>query len=64
MTMELTFEEHDLLNEILCHALDGIYVACPNLHELPKDSEIRQRFGMLEQIRHKSHQLWNKRYGS
>jgi hypothetical protein len=62
--MEFTFEEHDLLNDILCHASDWIYVACPNLHEMPEDSEIRQRFRMLEQMRHESNQLWKTRFGN
>ena len=64
VSIEFTFEEHDFLNDILCHASDGIYVACPNLHEMSEDSEIRQRFGMLEQMRHKSHQLWKNRFGN
>lgn len=64
VTMEFTFEEHDLLNDILCHASDGMYVACPSYHELPEDSEFVQRFKMLEQIRHKSNQLWSQRFGN
>jgi len=64
VTMEFTFEEHDLLNDILCHASDGMYVACPCYHELPEDSEFVQRFKMLEQIRHKSNQLWSQRFGN
>lgn len=62
VTMEFTFEEHDFLNDILCHASDGMYVACPSYHELPEDSEFRQRFKMLEQMRHKSNQLWKNRF--
>jgi hypothetical protein len=64
VTMEFTFEEHDFLNDILCHASDGIFVAYPNFHELPEDSEICQRFKMLEQMRHKSNQLWKNRFGN
>jgi hypothetical protein len=64
VTVEFTFEEHDLLNDILCHASDGMYVACPNYHELPEDSEFVQRFKMLEQLRHKSNQLWAQRFGN
>jgi len=64
VTLELTYEEHDFLNDILCHASDGMYVACPSFQELPEDSEFRQRFKMLEDIRHKSNQLWKQRFGN
>lgn len=62
VTMEFAFEEHDFLNDLMCHASDGMYVACPNIMELPENSEIRQRFMMLEQMRHKSNQLWKNRF--
>jgi hypothetical protein len=64
VTMEFTFEEHDFLNDILCHASDGMYVACPSFHDFPDDSEIQRRFRMLEQMRHKSNQLWKNRFGN
>jgi hypothetical protein len=62
VTMEFTYEEHDLLNSILCHASDGMYLAIPCIYDLPKDSEIQRRFRMLEQMRHKSNQLWKNRF--
>ena len=40
VTMEFTVEEHDLLNSILCHAVDGMDLAIPCLYDLPEDSEI------------------------
>lgn len=64
VTMEFTFEEHDLLNDILCHASDGMYVACPSYHELPEDSEFVQRFKMLEEMRNRSYDLWKTRFGN
>jgi hypothetical protein len=64
VAIEFTFEEHDFLNDILCHASDGMYVACPNYYDLPEESEFRQRFKMLEEMRHKSNQLWKNRYGN
>jgi hypothetical protein len=64
VTMEFTFEEHDFLNDILCHASDGMYVACPSFHDFPEDSEIRQRYEMLEEMREKSYKLWAKRFGN
>ena len=64
VTIEFTFEEHDFLNDILRHASDGMYVACPSFHELSEDSEFRQRFRMLEEMRHKSNQLWKNRFNN
>ena len=64
VTMEFTFEEHDFLNDILCHASDGMYVACPSYHELPEDSEFRQRYKMLEEMRNRSYDLWKTRFGN
>jgi len=60
--MEFTFEEHDLLNDILCHAADGIYIAVPSICELPINSEIRQRYETLEEMREKSYKLWSERF--
>jgi hypothetical protein len=62
VTMEFTYEEHDLLNSILCHASDGMYVMIPSIYELSEDSEIRQRFDMLEKMRSRSYSLWTQRY--
>ena len=62
--MEFTYEEHDLLNSILCHASDGMYIAAPSICELPIDSEIRQRYEMLEEMRDRSCDLWAQRYGN
>jgi hypothetical protein len=63
ITMEFTYEEHDFLNSILCHAADGMYLAIPCIYDLPKDSEIRQRYEMLEEMRNRSYDLWKTRFG-
>ena len=62
ITMEFTADEHDLLNNILVHALDGIHLAIPCIYDLPEDSEIRQRYEMLERIKDQSYQLWSQRF--
>jgi hypothetical protein len=64
VTMEFTYEEHDLLNSILVHALDGIYLAIPCIYDLPEDSEIRQRYEMLEHMKNHSYSLWAQRFGN
>ena len=64
VTMEFTVEEHDLLNSILCHAVDGMDLAIPCLYDLPEDSEIRQRYEMLDRIKNYSYSLWAQRFGN
>lgn len=64
VTMEFTFEEHDLLNSILCHASDGMDLAIPYIYDLPEDSEILQRYKMLEEMRNRSYDLWKTRFGN
>ena len=62
ITMEFTADEHDLLNNILVHALDGIHLAIPCIYDLPEDSEIRQRYELLERMKNQSYQLWSQRF--
>jgi hypothetical protein len=64
VTMEFTVEEHDLLNSILCHAVDGMDLAIPCLYDLSEDSEIRQRYEMLDRIKNYSYSLWAQRFGN
>ena len=62
VTMEFTYEEHDLLNSILCHAIDGMDLAIPCIYDLPEDSEILQRYEMLDSMRNRSYDLWANRF--
>ena len=62
ITMEFTADEHDLLNNILVHAVDGMDLAIPCIYDLPEDSEIRQRCEMLERMKNRSYQLWSQRF--
>jgi hypothetical protein len=62
--MEFTFEEHDLLNSILCHAVDGMDLAIPCVFDLSEDSEIRQRYEMLSRMKTYSYSLWAQRFGN
>ena len=64
VTMEFTFEEHDLLNSILCHAVDAMDLAVPCIYDFPPDSEIRQRYEMLEHMKNHSYLLWAQRFGN
>jgi hypothetical protein len=62
VTMEFDADEHDLLNSILVHALDGMDLAIPCIYDLPEDSEIRQRYDMLEHMKNHSYSLWAQRF--
>ena len=62
VTMEFTADEHDLLNSILVHALDGMDLAIPCIYDLPEDSEILQRYQMLDRMRNRSYDLWSQRF--
>ena len=64
VTMEFTVEEHDFLNSIFCHAIDAMDLAIPCIYDLPEDSEIRQRYEMLENMKNHSYSLWAQRFGN
>lgn len=64
VTMEFTYEEHDLLNSILCHAVDGMDLAIPCVYDLYENSEVRQRYELLEQMKNYSYSLWAQRFGN
>jgi len=62
VTMEFTYEEHDLLNSILNHAIDGMDLAILCIYDLPENSEIRQRYEMLDRMKNRSYDLWANRF--
>jgi hypothetical protein len=62
VTMEFTADEHDLLNSILVHAIDGMDLAIPCIYDLPENSEILQRYEMLEHMKNHSYSLWSQRF--
>ena len=62
--LEFSYEEHDLLNSILVHAIDGMDLAIPCIYDFPKDSEIRQRYEMLDRMKDHSYSLWATRFGN
>ena len=64
VTLEFTYEEHDLLNSILNHAIDGMDLAVPCIYDLPEDSEVRQRYTMLDKLKNRSYDFWAQRFGN
>jgi hypothetical protein len=67
ITIEFTFEEHDLFNDILNHAIEAIDFALGSSmleFDYLEDSEIRKRYEMLENMKNYSCSLWAQRFGN
>ena len=65
ITVTLTESQHELINEILCHAADAMNLAAPygdGLWDLPLDNPIIQRHDMLENMRDMFYTLWSDRF--
>ena len=59
----LTFAQHELINEVHLQAVNSFDFACPyGIYELPIDSEIVQRYTMLENLRERFNTLWSDRF--
>jgi hypothetical protein len=64
-TFTFTVEEHELLAEILVHAIDSYYLHCPSheeVNQLPETSMIKQRFNTLIQLKDKVTDKWSIRF--
>jgi len=54
ITITLTESQHELLNDVLLHAVEAYQVVAPydsGMDDLPMDNEIIQRYTMLENLR-------------
>jgi hypothetical protein len=63
VNVALTFAEHELINEVLLQAVNSFDFACPyGMFDLPIDSEIVQRYTMLDNLRERFNILWSDRF--
>jgi hypothetical protein len=63
LNVTMTFAEHELLNDVLMQAIEAMDFACPyGLHNLPIDSEIVQRYTMIENLRERFNTAWSDRF--
>lgn len=65
ITITLTESQHELLNEVLIHAVDAINLASPygdGMWDLPLDNPIVQRYTMLENMKEMFFELWRDRF--
>lgn len=54
ITITLTEAQHELLNDVLLHAVEAYQVVAPyddGIHDLPLDNPIVQRYTLLENLR-------------
>jgi hypothetical protein len=59
----LTFGEHELMVDILRLSIEMMDFSCPQgMFDLPIDSEIVQRYTMLENLRERFNTLWRDRF--
>jgi len=61
----LTESQHELLNEVLNHAIEAINLASlygDGMWDLPLDNPIVQRYTMLENMKEMFFELWRDRF--
>ena len=65
ITITLTESQHELLNDVLLHAVEAYQVVAPynsGMYDLPMDNEIIQRYTMLENLREMMIKLMEDRW--
>ena len=65
ITIRLTEVEHELLVELLVHALESYQLVSPydaGLHDLPLDNPIVHRYDTIENLRARFVELWQDRW--
>ena len=65
ITITLTESQHELLNDVLLHAVEAYQIVAPHdsgMYDLPMDNEIIQRYTMLENLREMMIKLMEDRW--
>lgn len=65
ITVTITESQHELLNDVLMHAIEAYQVVSPydmGLHDLPIENEIVQRYTLLENMKEMFYTLWSDRF--
>jgi hypothetical protein len=61
--VSFTFGEHEMMMDVIMNAINTIDFACPyGMDEFPVDSEIVQRYTMLDNLRERFSVLWTDRF--
>lgn len=64
VAIEFTFEEHELVKNIIIHAMDSVDILGICVYDLPEDSEIRKRYDALESLSDRILVLWSNRFSN
>lgn len=63
VTMQFSFEEHDVINDILNHALDAYdFTGYNEIYDLPDDSSVKRKYNMILELRERCNSLWMHRF--
>jgi len=63
LNVTLTYAEHEMICDVLLRASDIMYFACPSgFHDMPIDSELIQRYSLIENLREKFNVFWEDRF--
>jgi hypothetical protein len=63
VNVTLTYAEHELMCDILCQATNMMDFACPyGIFDMPIDSELVQRYSMVENLRERFNTVWADRF--
>jgi hypothetical protein len=65
LNITLTYAEHQMICDVLLQAVETMNFACPyGIYDLPMDSEIVQRYTMIENLRERFNTAWSDRFKS
>lgn len=65
LDIKLTYAEHEMLCDVLLQAVNMMEFACPyGYFDLPMESELIQRFSMIENIRDRVNTAWSDRFNT
>lgn len=65
VNVALTFAEHEMINDVLLQAVNMMEFACPyGYFNLPMESELIQRFSMIENLRERFNTAWQDRFNT
>jgi hypothetical protein len=65
ITVTITESQHELLNDVLMHAIEAYQIVSPydtGLYDLPIENEIVQRYTLLENMKEMFYTLWSDRF--
>lgn len=65
VNVTFTYAEHEMMVEIMCEIANMLDFACPSgMFDLPIDSELVQRYTMIENLRERFNTSWVDRFAT